>query len=316
MSDNTHIFDGVDLTASGILHPGLKAGRRDRPPPPPPPETGDDLGPVSVTWCLLATLALAFVYQVGTSADPVEMVRSWGFVAGCGDWTGFLRSIFAHGNAAHLLGNVFLLFLVGRRVEEDLGSLPFLLLFLTSGVAALVAQLLFHGLPVLDVVASREDQIARGVLPILGASGAIYGCLGAVLFLRPLSPLRDFSGLCDLMLLISLLALPKGSVLMLLLAYAVIRPVWMAHFAPGILLTMVAALLLAPSLLLAMAALLVLGLVALVWIGPVWFFVFVQASLDAFRIERLHGVAHAAHLGGGLWGILGAMLLSYSRLDD
>ncbi len=81
-----------------------------------------------------------------------------------------LTAMFLHGGWAHLLGNLLFLFVFGNNVEDRLGRLRFLLFYLACGFAATYGFALpFAG----------SDQ------PLVGASGAIAGVLGAYLVLFP-----------------------------------------------------------------------------------------------------------------------------------
>jgi len=81
-----------------------------------------------------------------------------------------LSAMFMHGGYAHLFGNLLYLWIFGDNVEERIGSLSFLGFYLLCGVAATLAQ-----------VALNPD----GILPNLGASGAISGVLGAYIVFFP-----------------------------------------------------------------------------------------------------------------------------------
>ena len=86
-----------------------------------------------------------------------------------------LSAMFMHGGWMHLLGNLLYLWIFGDNVEHRFGKGPFLLFYLASGVVATFAQI------VLDT---------NGVIPNLGASGAIAGVLGAYLVLFPRNRVR------------------------------------------------------------------------------------------------------------------------------
>ena len=73
-------------------------------------------------------------------------------------------SMFLHGGILHLLGNMLFLWIFGDNVEGRLGHLRYLLFYIICGVAASV----FHTL-------INPDSL----IPTVGASGAIYGVLGA-----------------------------------------------------------------------------------------------------------------------------------------
>jgi len=79
-------------------------------------------------------------------------------------------AMFMHGGWMHLGGNLLYLWIFGDNVEHRFGSLKFLAFYLLSGIVATFAQ-----------IAMNPD----GVIPNLGASGAISGVLGAYLVLFP-----------------------------------------------------------------------------------------------------------------------------------
>ena len=81
-----------------------------------------------------------------------------------------LTAMFMHGGFAHIGGNLLYLWIFGDNVEHRFGSGAFLLFYLVSGVAASLTQ-----------IALDPD----GLVPTLGASGAISGVLGAYLVLFP-----------------------------------------------------------------------------------------------------------------------------------
>ncbi len=81
-----------------------------------------------------------------------------------------ITSLFLHGGWAHLGGNMLYLWIFGDNVEHRFGHFKFLIFYLLSGVAASLAQ-----------VAISPDSI----MPMIGASGAISGVVGAYLVLFP-----------------------------------------------------------------------------------------------------------------------------------
>ena len=81
-----------------------------------------------------------------------------------------LTSQFLHGGVFHLASNMFYLWIFADNVEDRLGPAQFLLLYLGSGVVAAVTQLLMS---------------AHSSVPMVGASGAIAGVLGAYLLMFP-----------------------------------------------------------------------------------------------------------------------------------
>jgi membrane associated rhomboid family serine protease len=81
-----------------------------------------------------------------------------------------LTSMFLHGSWVHLLGNMWFLWIFGRNVEDAMTRPRFLAFYLLGGLAAALAQ----------VAASPSSGV-----PMVGASGAISGVMGAYLILYP-----------------------------------------------------------------------------------------------------------------------------------
>jgi membrane associated rhomboid family serine protease len=84
-------------------------------------------------------------------------------------------SMFLHGSLWHLLGNLVFLIVFGRAVEDAIGSTRFTIYYLFWGVAAALAQ---------------SYVMPYSSVPMLGASGAIGGVLGAYLLLFPNSEIE------------------------------------------------------------------------------------------------------------------------------
>ena len=81
-----------------------------------------------------------------------------------------LTSMFLHGSWMHLLGNMWFLWLFGNNIEDSMTRPRYLAFYLLSGLAAAIAQ----------VVANPMSEV-----PMVGASGAISGVMGAYLVLFP-----------------------------------------------------------------------------------------------------------------------------------
>lgn len=88
-----------------------------------------------------------------------------------------LTSMFLHGGWAHLIGNGLFLWVFGNNVEDSLGRLRFVIFYVLCGLAAAAAQ-----------VAVNPSSI----VPMVGASGAISGVLGAYLVLYPRARVNVF----------------------------------------------------------------------------------------------------------------------------
>ncbi len=81
-----------------------------------------------------------------------------------------LTSMFIHGGILHLFGNMLYLWIFGNNIEDFLGPFRFILFYLISGLGASLIHIAFH----------PSSQI-----PMIGASGAIAGVLGAYFLLYP-----------------------------------------------------------------------------------------------------------------------------------
>src|SRR5439155_8541088 len=79
-------------------------------------------------------------------------------------------SMFLHGSWMHLLGNMWFLRIFGDNIEDSMGHVRYAIFYLTCGVAAAVLQVF---------VSPASD------IPMVGASGAISGVMGAYLILYP-----------------------------------------------------------------------------------------------------------------------------------
>jgi membrane associated rhomboid family serine protease len=91
-------------------------------------------------------------------------------VTGAPSYLRVLTSMFMHGGWLHLIGNMWFLWIFGNNIEDSMGHARFLAFYLLCGAAAAAAQLLV-------------DPGSR--LPMVGASGAISGVLGAYILLYP-----------------------------------------------------------------------------------------------------------------------------------
>ncbi len=135
-------------------------------------------------------------------------------------------SMFMHGSWGHLIGNLWFLWVFGDNVEDALGHLRFAVFYLVCGVAAALAQ-------VLSVPASTA--------PMVGASGAIAGVMGAYLLLYPRARIRC---LWVLIIFITTISVPAWLLLGIWFVSQLALPLdsgvaWMAHvggFVAGLLL--------------------------------------------------------------------------------
>ena len=138
-----------------------------------------------VTWTLIAINALVFVYQLSLPpAELEQLFMLYGLVPARlahPEWAaeiGFppaglitlITSTFLHGGWLHILSNMWILWIFGDNVEDEMGRFRFLLFYLVCGAIAGAAHFLAH-----------PDSI----VPTVGASGAIAGVLGGYFLMHP-----------------------------------------------------------------------------------------------------------------------------------
>jgi len=125
-----------------------------------------------LTWLLMAICVFVFYLEV-TKGERYIMANALvpGTVHSVFEFfRQSLGSMFLHGSGIHLLGNMYFLWIFGDNVEDRVGRFWFIPLYLFCGFAAAYAQY-------------RSD--ATSMLPVVGASGAIGGMLGAYTLFFP-----------------------------------------------------------------------------------------------------------------------------------
>ena len=131
-----------------------------------------------VTYVIIALNIAMFVYQFIqlTPTQNQAFVQQHGVVpyyllSGYGPALSTpLTSMFMHGGLAHLMSNMWFLHVFGDNVEDALGRVRYVLFYLFTGVAAVLAHAFIQ---------------PASQLPLVGASGAISGVLGAYILLHP-----------------------------------------------------------------------------------------------------------------------------------
>ena len=130
-----------------------------------------------VAYTLLLINILVFLY--GLTLSPLAaraLVFTYGFVPDLffgnplSEGYRLLTSLFLHGGFAHILGNMFFLYVFGDNIEDRMGHGTFLLFYLVGGVVATLAHGFF---------------MSASEVPMIGASGAISAVLGAYIVLFP-----------------------------------------------------------------------------------------------------------------------------------
>ena len=161
---------------------------------------------VNVT--LVALSGLVFLYEIalsggsllggGGNQDSAVFFYKWGFIpeeltngrafevlrtgssslditSPLPTWTTIFSSMFIHGGLLHFAGNMMFLWVFGDNIEDRLGHVKYLLFYLLAGVAAALSQL-------------GVDPHSQA--PMVGASGAISGVMGAYLLLYPYNRIK------------------------------------------------------------------------------------------------------------------------------
>lgn len=130
-----------------------------------------------VNWMLILLNGLIFYYELTLGEEKLRrFIFDWGLIPArltsdyAGSWMTIFTSMFLHGGWVHILGNMWTLFIFGDNVEDRMGHGRYFIFYLLSGVAAALLQ---------------TYLLPASSTPLIGASGAIAGVLGAFLILYP-----------------------------------------------------------------------------------------------------------------------------------
>jgi len=145
-----------------------------------------------ISWLLLGLCVCVFFWQqsLGPDGQTIALLQ-FGFIpshfsgiavlpadfALLPAWGTIFTSMFMHADWLHIASNMLYLWIFSDNVEDSMGSFEFILFYLTCGVAAALTQMAID----------PSSQI-----PMVGASGAIAGVLGAYLMLHPKAAIRTF----------------------------------------------------------------------------------------------------------------------------
>ncbi|MFK7914002.1 MAG: rhomboid family intramembrane serine protease [Pseudomonadales bacterium] len=130
-----------------------------------------------ISWLLLQGAGTADALQSSVcqfGLIPADLLNSEvtraAFCPNQSGWSGVFSSMFMHGSWMHIIGNMWFLWIFGDNVEDAMGPVRFVVFYLLCGVGAAAAQ----------VVADVDSTV-----PMVGASGAIGGVMGAYIMLYP-----------------------------------------------------------------------------------------------------------------------------------
>lgn len=126
--------------------------------------------PIITIFIITANL-LVFMLELSAGAYMNDMVYMFGMVpayindvVSITGYYPFISSLFLHGSWTHVIGNMWILWLFGDNVEDQMGKVRFLLFYLICGIIAGLAH--YYTNPLSNI-------------PVVGASGAVAGVMGA-----------------------------------------------------------------------------------------------------------------------------------------
>lgn len=148
---------------------------------------------------LIIINVLMFLLKLGMERMNIDL----NFILGLFYWESpffkpwqLITHMFMHGGFTHLLFNMFALWMIGTPVENVLGTKKFLILYFISGLGAAICQMVvshFMLAEFMTIVHTYPDQYGQLLqqpyspvnIPMVGASGAVYGALFAFGFMFP-----------------------------------------------------------------------------------------------------------------------------------
>jgi membrane associated rhomboid family serine protease len=128
---------------------------------------------------LIIVNVVIFIYQLQQGEQLQQFIIQWGFVPArfqmhewytLSTWAPVFTSMFLHGNLLHIISNMWILWIFGDNVEDSMGHGGYLIFYLLCGIVSVFAQ--FWAAP-------------DSPYPMVGASGAIAGVLGAYFLTYP-----------------------------------------------------------------------------------------------------------------------------------
>jgi membrane associated rhomboid family serine protease len=127
-----------------------------------------------VTFGIITLNVLVFLGQFWISGNDTDIGKSlvymYGFVPAEFNPLTIFTSMFMHGGFAHIIGNMWFLYIFGDNVESILGHVKYFMFYLACGIGAALAQFFVE----------PASQV-----PMIGASGAVAGILGAYMIRFP-----------------------------------------------------------------------------------------------------------------------------------
>ena len=125
---------------------------------------------LSSSLCVLGLTPGEFLNTVAAGSETQIGAQTWCVLSDSRSSYTLLTSMFMHGGWMHLIGNMWFLWVFGNNVEDSMGHLRFAVFYVLCGLAAAAGQII-----------SNPDS----TIPMVGASGAIGGVMGAYIVLYP-----------------------------------------------------------------------------------------------------------------------------------
>ncbi|MGO9379773.1 MAG: rhomboid family intramembrane serine protease [Dissulfurispiraceae bacterium] len=143
------------------------------------------------TWLIIALSGIVFYFEIKLPSKSLEhLIKLLGIVPAeftrpyygthsrpFIDYLAFVTTMFLHGGWLHILGNMWFLHIFGSKVEDVMGHYRFLAFYLLSGIIASVVYIYVS---------------PRSPMPVIGASGAIAGVMGAYYVTFPRARILTF----------------------------------------------------------------------------------------------------------------------------
>jgi len=123
-----------------------------------------------VTVAFIVLNALVFLYEFSLGDQVNEFILAYGLIPAAFSWITVLTSMFVHGGWLHFGGNMLYLWIFGDNVEDRMGHGRFVVFYLLCGAAAAFVQTIMQ---------------PNSTIPMVGASGAIAGVMGAYFVMYP-----------------------------------------------------------------------------------------------------------------------------------
>ena len=118
-----------------------------------------------------------FYISSNDSQLGIKIISTFGFIPHDFNLLTVFSSMFLHGGIGHLVGNMWFLYIFGDNVESILGHVKYFLFYLMCGIAAAFGQYIIN---------------PSSLIPMIGASGAIAGILGAYMISFPKAKVHVF----------------------------------------------------------------------------------------------------------------------------